>query len=260
MSKHIVSCSFGKDSIATVILAREYGEPLDEIVYVEVMFDHGISGEVPEHRDFIYNVAIPRFKEWGYPVTVLHSEKTYMDCFFHTCVKGKTKGKRKGFVMVGKCDVSRDCKKRPIRDWAKEQKKDIVQYVGIAKDEPKRLASLKKEKGKISLLEKYGYTEAMAYDLCKEYGLLSPAYKFTNRGGCWFCPNARDGELRHLRNNHPELWEDLLSLENEGNLAGTIWNTLKKTSLHDKEEQFFWEDQQTNIFDFIGGKHGKGDY
>ena len=25
MSKHIVSCSFGKDSVATVILAREYG-------------------------------------------------------------------------------------------------------------------------------------------------------------------------------------------------------------------------------------------
>ena len=61
--KYIASCSFGKDSIATVILAKEHEEPLDEIVYCEVMFDKEISGEHPEHRDFIYNVAIPKFKE-----------------------------------------------------------------------------------------------------------------------------------------------------------------------------------------------------
>ena len=258
MSKHIVSCSFGKDSIATVILAREYGEPLDEIVYVEVMFDHGISGEVPEHRDFIYNVAIPRFKAWGYPVTVLHSEKTYMDCFFHIRVKGKRRGKRHGFPMSGKCLIYTECKLSAIRSYMKQQQKGFVQYVGIAADEPKRLAKLKN--GKTSLLAKYGYTEAMAADLCREYGLLSPIYEFANRGGCWFCPNRRDKALRHLREHHPDLWIKLLNLEKEENLAGPIWNTLKKSSLHDKKEQFFWEDQQTNVFDFIGGKHGKGDY
>lgn len=63
--KHVASCSFGKDSLATVILAREHGEPLDEVVYCEVMFDQDVSGEVPEHRDFIYNVAIPKLKSWG---------------------------------------------------------------------------------------------------------------------------------------------------------------------------------------------------
>ena len=51
--KHIASCSFGKDSLATILLALEHGEPLDEAVYCEVMFDKTISGEVPEHRDFI---------------------------------------------------------------------------------------------------------------------------------------------------------------------------------------------------------------
>lgn len=47
--KHVAACSFGKDSIATVILAREHNEPLDEVIYCEVMFDDEISGEVPEH-------------------------------------------------------------------------------------------------------------------------------------------------------------------------------------------------------------------
>ena len=36
---HIASCSFGKDSLATILLALEHGEPLDEAVYCEVMFD-----------------------------------------------------------------------------------------------------------------------------------------------------------------------------------------------------------------------------
>lgn len=49
--KYIASCSFGKDSIATILLAIEHGEPLDEIVYCEVMFDSKTSAEVPEHRD-----------------------------------------------------------------------------------------------------------------------------------------------------------------------------------------------------------------
>jgi diphthamide synthase (EF-2-diphthine--ammonia ligase) len=31
--KYIASCSFGKDSIATILLALENGEPLDGVVF-----------------------------------------------------------------------------------------------------------------------------------------------------------------------------------------------------------------------------------
>ena len=44
-TKYIASVSFGKDSVATVILAKEYGEPLDEVVYCEVMFDDNNAAE-----------------------------------------------------------------------------------------------------------------------------------------------------------------------------------------------------------------------
>ena len=37
---YIASCSFGKDSIATILLALENNEPLDRAVFSEVMFDH----------------------------------------------------------------------------------------------------------------------------------------------------------------------------------------------------------------------------
>ena len=66
--KHVASCSFGKDSLATILLALEHGEPLDEAVYCEVMFDKEISGEVPEHRDFIYTTAIPALELKGVAV------------------------------------------------------------------------------------------------------------------------------------------------------------------------------------------------
>ena len=179
--KYIASCSFGKDSLATIILARLHGEPLDEILYVEVMFDEGISAEIPEHREFIFERAIPKLENWGYKVSIIRGEKTYLDCFRHICIKGKSIGKKKGFPMVGACDVDRECKLRPIREFMKSQPSDTVQYIGIAADEKKRLERLRD--GKISLLAKYGCTEAEAADLCRDYGLLSPIYEFTNRGG-----------------------------------------------------------------------------
>lgn len=248
--KYIANFSGGKDSTASIILAHEHNEPLDLIIFSEVMFDKNTSGELPEHIDFIKNKAFPLFNSLGYETKILHANRTYMDCFNHRTVRGKNVGMKKGFVMSGHCDVQRDCKLKPINQFLKILDDEFMQYVGIAIDEPKRLARLNGT-NKISLLEKYGYTERMAYDLCKKYDLLSPIYSFAPRGGCWFCPNASDNELRHLRDYHPELWEKLIELENEPNLIGNMWNTLKKTAIKKKAEQFFWEGQQMSIEDFL---------
>ena len=79
MPKTICSCSMGKDSLATVILALMHHEPLDEIVYCEVMFDKEISGEVPEHRTFIYETAIPWLRRAGLNVKILRANTTYKE-------------------------------------------------------------------------------------------------------------------------------------------------------------------------------------
>ena len=49
--RYVCSCSFGKDSLATVLLALEHGAPLDAVVFCEVMYDleRGISGEDRSH-------------------------------------------------------------------------------------------------------------------------------------------------------------------------------------------------------------------
>lgn len=142
MAKHILSCSFGKDSIATALLALQHGEPLDELVYCEVMFSEEISGELPEHNRFIHETAIPYFEQRGIPTRVLRSEKTYLSCFYHVVTRGKTKGMLSGFPLSGRCTIQRDCKLPPIKAYQKALPPDTVQYIGIAADEPKRLARL----------------------------------------------------------------------------------------------------------------------
>ena len=87
----------------------------------------------------------------------------------------------------------------------------------LALDEPKRLARLNKEKD-ISLLAKYGLTEADAWRLCEKYDMLSPCYQHSKRNGCWFCPNASNSELSHMVNRHPELFDRLIEWERTDNL------------------------------------------
>ena len=233
--KHIASCSFGKDSIATVILAHINNEPIDLIVYSEVMFDENISGEHPLHRDFIYNKAIPTFESWGYKVKVVRSEKmNYIKSFYKIVTRARTKernGKMRGFLLPYGCVMNSNCKIQPIREFYKSITEPVTQYIGIAIDEPIRLERLKDNK--ISLLAKYKYTEQMAYELCQEYDLLSPIYQYFSRGGCWFCPNARDKELLFLKQNHPELWQKLLDLPKD-NLANARFNRTETIDELDK--------------------------
>ena len=86
---HIASCSFGKDSIATILLALENNEPLDRVVFAEVMFDHEreISGEIPEHIEWIYSTAIPKLESMGVKVDVVKAKKDYVS-FFANAVGG----------------------------------------------------------------------------------------------------------------------------------------------------------------------------
>ena len=180
---YIASCSFGKDSIATILLALEHDEPLDRVVFSEVMFDHArnISGEIPEHIGWIYDTAIPKLHDMGIHVDVVRAERDYCYFFANAVGGGENAGKIYGFPLGGKCFINRDCKVAPIRKYLAEiaggplrAKTNIVQYIGIAADEPRRLAKL--TENRMSLLAKYGYTEQMAKQLCATHGLLSPIY------------------------------------------------------------------------------------
>ena len=148
----------------------------------------------------------------GVKIIVLRSEKTYMELFTGRVTRGPKKGMVRSFPICGRCAVQRDCKVRPIQRYQKTLPPETVKYIGIARDETERLLRL--ENGRqVSLLAKYNFTEQDAWQLCEDAGLLSPVYEFTDRGGCWFCPNAKRAELRHLYDHHPDLWGRMMALQ-----------------------------------------------
>lgn len=217
------SWSGGKDSTASIILEHIYDLPQSKIIMSEVMFDRkrNISGELPEHMEWVRGMAIPLFRSWGYEVEILRADKDYLDLFYHITTKSKLlerNGTFRGFLIGGKCKANNDLKTKPLDDFIKNISDDFIHYVGIAADETERLKRLNGT-NKVSLLAKYGYTEQLAYNLCKKFNLLSPVYGFTKRGGCWFCPSASIKEFAHTKYWYPELWDELRKLSLTDNLV-----------------------------------------
>ncbi len=246
--KHIACCSFGKDSIATIILAHEHNEPLDLILYGHVWYDkeQGWSGEVPAHIKFINEVAIPQFKAWGYEVKVLDADSDYKTWFKTKVKRGPSEGMARGYPIPKMCGIARDLKFKPIKKYLKTMEENIIQYVGIAVDEPKRLARVHETDDQVSLLEKYNFTEYDASKLCEKYGLLSPLYMNSERGGCWFCPNAKLNELTEFREQNRDMWNDFLELDKIEPRSRTYWNYSQTPS--DIEKIIVRREQQFKLF------------
>lgn len=97
--KYVASCSFGKDSLATILLALENNEPLDSAIFCEVMYSHesGLSGEIPEHIEWVYNTAIPKLASMGVPTKVIRSEKDYLYFFTNAVGGGSTQANSTAF-------------------------------------------------------------------------------------------------------------------------------------------------------------------
>lgn len=117
-------------------------------------------------------------------------------------------------------------------------KNTVVQYLGIAMDEPKRLARLDGIT-KVSPLAAIGWTEADCRKWCEENDLLSPIYTTATRGGCWFCHNQSIGQLRLLRKNYPDLWALLLKWDKDSPVS---FHPDGRT-VHDFDRRFQLEDE-----------------
>lgn len=117
-------------------------------------------------------------------------------------------------------------------------KNTVVQYLGIASDEPVRLERLDGIT-KISPLAAIGWTEADARKWCEENDLLSPIYTTATRGGCWFCHNQGIDQLRLLRRNYPDLWALLLKWD----IDSPVSFHPDGRTVHDFDRRFQLEDE-----------------
>lgn len=245
--RFVVSLSGGKDSMDTVLLGLEHNEPLTDAVWCEVMFDNDISGEIPEHRDFMYSTVIPFLQREKIEFHIVRSPKTLVELFQKVVSgDGPWAGKIWSWPLCGRCYVNRDLKVRPIQRYLRSTFAgyDTTQYIGIADDEVERLARLDGAK-RISLMEKYGHSGMDAIKNCQLCGMYSPAYKFADRNGCFFCPNAKPEELRHLYDHHPDLWSRLLALQALPNKATELFNRTERFC--DIDARFRMDDAQIDL-------------
>lgn len=119
------------------------------------------------------------------------------------------------------------------------QKINIVQYLGIAADEPKRIARHIVKPNVILPLVDADWDEGLCGLWCQYSDLLSPTYTTSMRGGCWFCHNQGVDQLRILRHDYPDLWAELMKLDSDSPVSFHA----DGHTVHDFDARFAAEDR-----------------
>jgi len=239
----VVSCSFGKDSLASAIVALETGMNVQKIMFCHVMFDEGISAEMPEQERFIFNTAIPYFRNrYGVETEIIHPAMTVVEHFYKVRQDGKNAGQIYGWPTLRGCWVNSNIKLRAIKKW-KRSNPGLLEVVGIAADEEERVVR-KTVAGKVLVLNEQGYTERDAAEICARRGLLPPIYSVDRpRTGCWFCQMQRTSQLAELRHKHPELWARMLEMDKDSpfpfKYRGTVQEYERRLAEAD-DDAAFW--------------------
>ncbi|WP_044294512.1 phosphoadenosine phosphosulfate reductase family protein [Robinsoniella peoriensis] len=237
---YVASLSGGKDSTAMVLRLIEEKWPLDLILFC----DTGL--EFPQMYEHIRKLeqSIP------VPIVWLKEEKGFEYYFLHH------QPKRKNQNLVGKSGFSwagprnRWCtstlKVRVIERYLSGLRKDyeIVQYIGIAADEPQRVREYRYP------LVEWGMTEKNCLEYCYERGYdWSGLYRLFSRVSCWCCPLQGLEELRTLRREFPQLWKQLLEWESK------TWRNFRADySADELEIRFHFEEERLRDGKSIRGK------
>ena len=172
---YVVSLSGGKDSTAMLLRLLEEKRPVDLILFC----DTGL--EFPQMMEHL-----ERLEAYiGRSITRLRAEQSFEYYFMYYSPKRKNpalKGYR-GMSWAG--PRNRWCagvmKTRVIKNYLKELKKDyeVIEYVGIAADEPKRI------KTACYPLVEWGMTEQECLAYCYERGFdWGGLYKVFKRVSC----------------------------------------------------------------------------
>lgn len=234
--EHILSLSYGKDSLACLGAIEQLGWSLDRIVHAEVWATDTIPADLPPMVEFKAKADKIIKERYGIEVEHFRADKTYENKFYTVKVK-----KRAGMIYgwpfsVAGAWCNSNLKMAAIKKAVKSTK-NAIQYIGIAADEPNRFHNLTETKK--SPLVEAGWDEAHCRQWCEENGLLSPIYTTATRGGCWFCHNQGVDQLRLLRKNYPDLWALMLKWDND---IPVTFHADGHT-VHDFDERFELEDE-----------------
>ena len=214
---YTASISGGKDSICMGLLLLEKGYPVDDFIF----FDLGV--EYPETYE-----AIAKFEsDTGRKVARVTAS---LGDFWYYCSereykgKGKIAGPKKGYGFP--VFTARWCtalKREVIRSFEYSKgysKKNTIQYVGLAADEPKRIHDCPDKRYPLA---EWGITEKDALKFCRDRGYFAPPhpYDYNNRVSCFCCPFANQKQIEYLIEHRPELWQQIKDHEVSPEIIGS---------------------------------------
>lgn len=235
--QHILSLSYGKDSLACLGAIEQLGWPLDRIVHAEIWATDTIHADLPPMVEFKAKADKIIKERYGIEVEHTRAKRTYEERFY--TVRTEKAKKRPGMIYgwpfsVAGAWCNSDVKMPPLK--AVEKGGNIV-YIGIAADEPNRFHNLSDTKK--SPLVEIGWDESYCRKWCEENNLLSPIYTTSTRGGCWFCHNQSVNQLRLLRKNYPDLWALMLKWDKDSPVSFHA----DGHTVHDFDRRFQMEDE-----------------
>lgn len=238
--EHILSLSYGKDSLACLGAIEQLGWPLDRIVHAEVWATDTIPADLPPMVEFKAKADKIIKERWGIEVehvcAMREGKKLTYEKVFYRCWKSSRNGNTVQKMNGWPFQKVPWCNSRLKTGTLDRYTGNCIQYLGIAADESKRFHVLSDTKK--SPLVEAGWDEANCREWCEKNKLLSPIYTTATRGGCWFCHNQSVGQLRLLRKNYPDLWALMLKWDADSPV------TFKADghTVHDFDRRFELED------------------
>lgn len=205
--KYIASVSFGKDSLAMLLLILSRGEPLDEVIF----YDTGMEFQaIYDIRDRI----VPILKENGIKYTELKPKQSLEYTMFNKSVRHRNGTCSKGYSWCGgRCRWGTTEKNKSISKYLNQNYgNDYIEYIGIASDETERLHYENIHKS--YPLIKWNMTEKDCLKYCYDKGYFWEEdgvrlYDILDRVSCWCCANKNLKELRNYYKYLPRYWNKL---------------------------------------------------
>lgn len=206
--KHIASVSFGKDSLAMLLVLIANRKPLDEVVF----YDTGKEFKaIYDTRDKV----LPLLKDRGIKYVELHPVQSFDYMAFEKPVNGKN-GFHLGYSWCGgRCRWGTTAKLKALNQYIG----DNIYYVGIAFDESERITKNQKNERRLPLVD-WGMTENDALQYCYSLGYEwlesgHRLYDILDRVSCYCCSNKNLKELRNMYHLLPEYWARLVEMQNK---------------------------------------------
>jgi len=248
---HIACVSCGKDSLEMLhfVIANPDRYPLDFVVFVNTGMEFDAVYVVWERvKQFLKQKEIP------YQMIDISEQFRHYMFDKEICKKGTKEVHRIGYGWCGgACRWGTGLKLQALNRFYRKHFKgyEVVEYVGIAADEPERMEREISGNGiKVYPLAVEGITEAECLQSCYAYGYDWKEdgvflYDILDRLSCWCCRNKNLKELKNIFYKRRGYWNRLKALEEK------IGEPMKGPgmSLLDLERRFLQEGYAVSVLD-----------